>query len=121
MANALAAQRCLEAGQTLYAGHAAYEVDLTQARDLQLLTTKPFIYVFNLDEDQLSDAALHASLRELVSPADCVFLDAKLEADLAELDPAEAERAAGVCRGEAVRAGGAGPGGVPHARACRPS
>ena len=90
LANALAAQRCLEAGQTLYAGHAAYGVDLTQARELQLLTTKPFLYVFNLDEDQLTDAGLHASLRELVSPADCVFLDAKLEADLAELEPAEA-------------------------------
>ena len=90
LANALAAQRCLEAGQTLYAGHPAYGVDLTQARDLQLLTTKPFLYVFNLDEDQLTDTGLHASLRELVSPADCVFLDAKLEADLAELEPAEA-------------------------------
>ncbi len=90
LANTLAAQRCLEAGQTLYAGHAAYDVDLTQARELALLTAKPFIYAFNLDEDQLTDAALHASLRELVSPADCVFLDAKLEADLADLDPAEA-------------------------------
>jgi GTP-binding protein YchF len=88
--NALAAQRCLEAGQTLYAGHAAYGVDLTQTRELSLLTTKPFIYVFNLDEDQLADTALAASLRELVAPADCVFLDAKLEADLAELDADDA-------------------------------
>ncbi len=90
LANALATQRCLEAGQTLYAGHPAYGVDLAQARELALLTTKPFIYVFNLDEDQLADSVLQTSLRKLVSPADCVFLDAKLEADLAELDPGEA-------------------------------
>lgn len=88
--NALAVQKCLEAGETLYAGHAAYGIDLAEARSLQLLTAKPFIYVFNLDEDQITDAALQASLRESVAPADCVFLSAKLEADLAELDEAEA-------------------------------
>ena len=88
--NAVAAQRCLEAGETLYAAHTAYSVDLTEARGLQLLTTKPFIYVFNLDEDQLTDEALHATLRAAVAPADCVFLNAKLEADLAELDADEA-------------------------------
>ena len=88
--NALAVQKCLEAGETLYAGHASYGVDLAEARSLQLLTAKPFIYVFNLDEDQITDAALQASLRESVAPADSVFLSAKLEADLAELDEAEA-------------------------------
>ena len=88
--NAVAAQRCLEAGETLYAAHAAYGVDLAEARGLQLLTTKPFIYVFNLDEDQLTDEALQSRLRASVAPADCVFLSAKLEADLSELDAAEA-------------------------------
>ena len=82
--NALAVQKCLEAGETLYAGHAAYGIDLAEARSLQLLTAKPFIYVFNLDEDQITDAALQASLRESVAPADCVLLSAKLEADQAE-------------------------------------
>ncbi|MFZ1285519.1 MAG: redox-regulated ATPase YchF [Candidatus Phosphoribacter sp.] len=88
--NALAVQRCLEAGGTLYAAGAAYGVDLTEARALQLLTSKPFIYVFNLDEDQLTDEALQRGLRESVAPSDAVFLSAKLEADLAELDDAEA-------------------------------
>ena len=88
--NAVAAQRCLEAGETLYTAHAAYGVDLAEARGLQLLTTKPFIYVFNLDEDQLTDEALQSRLRASVAPADCVFLSAKLEADLSELDAAEA-------------------------------
>jgi GTP-binding protein YchF len=88
--NAVAAQTCLEAGATLYAGGAAYGVDLAQARGLQLLTTKPFIYVFNVDEDQLTDTALHESLRASVAPTDAVVLNAKLESDLAELDEAEA-------------------------------
>ena len=88
--NAIAAQKVLESGQTLYAGGAAGGVDAAMAKDLGLLTTKPFIYVFNLDEDQLADADLHARLRELVAPADCVFLNAKLEMDLMEMDDDEA-------------------------------
>ncbi|PID97244.1 MAG: redox-regulated ATPase YchF [Actinomycetales bacterium] len=87
---AVAAQRCLESGQTLYAAGAAFDVDPELVRELQLLTTKPFIYAFNLDEDQLTDTALHARLAESVAPADGVFLSAKLEADVAELDEADA-------------------------------
>jgi ribosome-binding ATPase len=85
---ALAAQDLLNSGTTLYAG--AGKVDLTQLRELSLLTAKPFIYAFNLDEDGLSDPALQDRLRALIAPADAVFLDAKLEAELAELDAAEA-------------------------------
>ncbi len=88
--NAVLAQKVLEEGNTLYAAGAAAGVDLADARGLGLLTTKPFIYVFNLDEDQLADAELHASLRELVGPADSVFLNAKLEVDLMEMEPDEA-------------------------------
>ena len=88
--NALAAQKVLEEGHTLYAKGAAAGVDLDLASGLGLLTTKPFIYVFNLDEDQLADAELHASLGELVAPADAVFLNAKLEMDLMEMTPEDA-------------------------------
>jgi ribosome-binding ATPase YchF (GTP1/OBG family) len=88
--NAVAAQKVLEEGHTLYAAGAAAGVDLELARGLGLLTTKPFIYVFNLDEDQLSDTALQDSLRALVAPADSVFLNAKLEMDLMEMEPEEA-------------------------------
>jgi GTP-binding protein YchF len=87
---ALAAQQVLEEGRTLYAAGAAAGVDMAVATGLGLLTTKPFVYVFNLDEEQLTDEALQAELAELVAPADAVFLDAKLEADLAELDDEEA-------------------------------
>ena len=60
-------------------------------RDLQLLSAKPFIFVFNLDERQLSDSDLHAKLRQLVSPAPTVFLCAQVEAELIDLPPQEAD------------------------------
>jgi len=87
---AVAAQKVLEAGDTLYAAGPAAGVDLAEAKQLGLLTTKPFIYVFNLDEEQLADPELQASLRELAAPADAVFLNAKLEMDLMEMEPDEA-------------------------------
>ena len=58
--------------------------------DLHLLTTKPFLYVFNVDEDELTDEAFKDEQRALVAPAEAIFLNAKLEADLAELDEDEA-------------------------------
>ncbi len=87
---AVAAQGLLEEGKTLYAAGAAAGVDAGIARGLGLLTTKPFIYVFNVDEDQLTDEALQRELCALVAPADAIVLNAKLEADLAELDEDEA-------------------------------
>jgi GTP-binding protein YchF len=87
---AVAAQKVLEAGDTLYAAGPGAGIDLAEAKQLGLLTTKPFIYVFNLDEEQLADTELQASLRELAAPADAVFLNAKLEMDLMEMEPDEA-------------------------------
>jgi GTP-binding protein YchF len=94
---ALGAQAVLEKGDTLYAGAAAAGVDTAVIRDLSLLTTKPFLYVFNTDEAGLSDAGLRARLQGLVAPAEAIVLDAKLEAELVELDPEDAaELLAGV-------------------------
>lgn len=87
---ALAAQKVMEEGHTLYAAGAAAGVDMDLARDLGLLTTKPFLYVFNIDEEQLTDEAQQAELSALVAPADAIFLNAKLEAELAEVDEEEA-------------------------------
>jgi ribosome-binding ATPase len=87
---AVAAQGLLNEGTTLHAGAAKAGIEVGALRDLSLLTAKPFVYAFNLDEDGLADADLQARLRTLVAPADAVFLDAKLEAELAELDAAEA-------------------------------
>jgi ribosome-binding ATPase len=81
---ARAAQQVLNEGTTLFA--ASVKVDSSLLRELNLLTTKPFLYVFNADEAVLTDEARVASLRELVAPADAVFLDAKIESELIELD-----------------------------------
>jgi GTP-binding protein YchF len=54
--------------------------------DLHLLTAKPVIYVFNLDERGLHDASLREQLAGLVAPADSLFLDAQIEAEMGELD-----------------------------------
>jgi len=89
---ALAAQEILNGAKTLFAGAVATATsgragtELSLLRELNLLTTKPFLYVFNADEAVLTDEARVASLRELVAPADAVFLDAKIEAELQELD-----------------------------------
>jgi GTP-binding protein YchF len=83
---AVAAQEVLNGGTTLFAAGADSAIDVGLLRELNLLTTKPFLYVFNADEAVLTDEARKASLRELVAPADAVFLDAKIEAELQELD-----------------------------------
>ena len=59
-------------------------------RELQLLTAKPFLYAFNVDEAELGDEALRKRLGDLVAPAEAIFLDAKTEAELVELPEAEA-------------------------------
>lgn len=65
------------------------KVDLTLLKELGLLTAKPFLYVFNVDAKELGDQELRAKLQQLVAPAEAIFLDAKTEAELAELDDAE--------------------------------
>jgi GTP-binding protein YchF len=89
-AAAQAAVAVLDAGQTLWAGASAAGISLPDLRELHLLTAKPFLYVFNADVADLSDDALKKQLASLVSPAEAIFLDAKTEADLAELDDDEA-------------------------------
>ncbi|MGL5857346.1 MAG: redox-regulated ATPase YchF [Angustibacter sp.] len=100
---AVAAQGILERGETLYAAAtgSGRELDPAPIRELSLLTTKPFLYVFNLDEAGLADEDRKASLRELVAPAEAIFLDAQVESELSELDAAEAaELLAGIGQAE---------------------
>jgi GTP-binding protein YchF len=80
------AQKVLDSGQTVFAAG----LDREPLRELHLLTAKPFLYVFNLDEDELTDDALHAELSALVAPAEAVFLDAKVESELIEMAEDEA-------------------------------
>ena len=84
------AQAVLEDDRTLFAASKTGEVDLDLLRELHLMTAKPFLYVFNSDEDVLTDDAKKDELRELVAPAEAVFLDAQSETDLLELDEEDA-------------------------------
>jgi hypothetical protein len=85
-----AAGKVLDSGTTLYAAGKQGSVDPADLRELHLLTAKPFLYVFNLDTDELTDEALRARLSALVAPAEAVFLDAKIESELVELADDEA-------------------------------
>ena len=80
------AQRVLESGQTLFGAG----LDLEPLRELHLMTAKPFLYVFNVDPDEIANETFTEELRALVAPAEAIFLDAKTEAELIELDAAEA-------------------------------
>ena len=80
------AQEVLNSGKLLYGS----KVDLTLIADLHLMTAKPFLYVFNVDAAELSDAELRKKLSAMVAPSEAIFLDAKTEAELAELDDADA-------------------------------
>jgi len=90
-AAASAAAALLNEGTTLYAGAAAAGIDVAALRELHLLTTKPFLYVFNVDEDELANEAYLAELRAIVAPAEAVFMDAKVESELIDLPDDEAQ------------------------------
>jgi hypothetical protein len=89
-AAAAAAVSVLDNGKTLFAGAAGAGISLDSLRELHLLTAKPFLYVFNMDVGELGNEELRKKLTAMVAPAETIFLDAKTEADLAELEPEEA-------------------------------
>ncbi|MCE7082132.1 redox-regulated ATPase YchF [Streptomyces sp. ST2-7A] len=85
------AKAILEEGRTLFSAGIRQGTEAVEPlRELHLLTVKPFLYVFNVDEEELTDEAFQAEQRALVAPAEAVFLNAKLESDLGELDDEEA-------------------------------
>jgi len=82
---ALKARAVLDSGAPLSSAG-----DFPLIKELGLLTAKPFIYVFNVDEAVLQDAQALATLAALVAPAKAIFLDAKLESELIDLSPEDA-------------------------------
>ncbi len=77
----------LDAGQPL---SSSQDLNHDHLADLHLITAKPVIYVFNLDEAGLQDSAHQTALRALVAPAQALFVSAQLESELQGLDPADA-------------------------------
>ena len=80
------AQQVLDSGQGVHSAG----LDLEPLREFFLLTAKPHLYVFNCDSDELADGELREQMRELVAPAEAIFLDAKIESELTDMEPDEA-------------------------------
>ncbi len=87
-----AAREVLDAGRPVSSDP---KLDPASFGDLHLMTSKPFIYVFNVDESELADEAKHKQLIDSVAPAPAIVLCAKIESDLAELDDADARELLG--------------------------
>ena len=81
------ARQLLDDGQPL---SSVNDLDLAHLADLHLLTAKPVIYLFNLDEAGLQDDARKQELATLVAPARALFVCAQLESELRGLDEADA-------------------------------
>jgi ribosome-binding ATPase len=89
-AAAAAARDLLDGGTTLSAGAAGAGIDAALLGELHLLTAKPFLYLFNVDEAELGNEEFLDELRAIVAPADAVFMDAKIESELIDLPADEA-------------------------------
>lgn len=76
-----------EAEQVLNSGKGVFAagLDPEPLRELHLMTAKPLLFVFNCDPEELKDEDLKTKMRELVAPAEAIFLDAKSEAEIASL------------------------------------
>ena len=65
--------------------------DFTEIDDLNLITLKPQIFVFNIDEDDLDNDSKKDELKKIVPSYEVVFISAKLENELRELDKSDAD------------------------------
>ena len=83
-------KQTLDAGTPLFASGFAHSASQWLQKELQLLTLKPIIYVFNVDELALADAVKRKSLEHIVAPNRALFVCAKLESELEGLDEADA-------------------------------
>ena len=57
--------------------------------NIPYLTEKPVIYMFNVDENGLTDKSLQDELKKLVSPNEAIFVNAKLEEEMSGMNREE--------------------------------
>jgi GTP-binding protein YchF len=83
----------LDKGTPLHTDESIMQHELSDwlRQELQLLTLKPVMYLFNVDEETLADGARKKELSQLVAPARALFVSAKLESELRELSPEDAD------------------------------
>lgn len=86
-------KQILDEGKPLFAEDGRWKSEDGEwlRKELQLLTMKPVIYLFNVDEETLSDENKKTELTSLVAPAQALFVCAKLESELKGLDKADRE------------------------------
>ncbi|MBI0145342.1 MULTISPECIES: redox-regulated ATPase YchF [Bifidobacterium] len=84
------AKEILGQGRTIDQAAQAGDIDKDELYDLHLMTAKPFIYVFNVDDDELQNVDMKKQLADSVAPAPAIFLNAQFESELTELDEADA-------------------------------
>jgi hypothetical protein len=87
LAEVLKAQKALDEGTVI---SKVIGLDHQALAEVHLLTDKPFIYVFNVDEATIADRERIEELTRSVAPAQSVVLCAKVEAELSGLDEADA-------------------------------
>jgi ribosome-binding ATPase len=58
-------------------------------KELQMLSTKPVIYVFNIDEKSISNEAKLEELQKIVAPNESIFICAKIESELKGLSTSD--------------------------------
>ncbi len=54
--------------------------------NIPFLTDKPVIYMFNVDEQGLTDDNLKSKLKDLIKPAEAIFVNAKLEEEMSGMN-----------------------------------
>jgi len=76
----------LNNGEPLWKNPSLLELYDENLADLQLMTAKPILYLFNLDDTDLENTNLQTELANIVNPAPAIFVSAKLEDELRGLD-----------------------------------
>ena len=67
------------------------DVDLNEVKYLNLMTAKPFIYVFNVDDSDVNSDELKQKLTALAPTDNVVFVSAKVEAEISQLKGEDAD------------------------------
>lgn len=76
----------LDSGKPLWSNSELLSEYIEHLSDLQLMSAKPVMYLFNLDDEQLNSVDRLKELTELATPSPAVFVSAKLEDELRGLD-----------------------------------
>jgi GTP-binding protein YchF len=82
------AHALLDTGTPIYSDE-KLRTGIAEFKEVQLLTAKPIIYLFNVDEALLTNSEKQAVLAKLVAPNKALFVCAKLEDELRSLSEDE--------------------------------